>query len=182
MGKATPIADDTLFIESIYKEYHGLMFSVAGRFGLNTADQEDVVSSVMIWLLDNTNTVREIETEKRQYYIAKAVISKSIDFLRKQKAQQKKPLDGLLDTAQPGISLEDRVVLRTELLNVFNTVMSLPEKESLCIRLKYLSGCTNTEIASATGLSESSVNQYIMRARKHIREALYGNEENGNER
>ena len=178
MRKTTSIdADDALFIESIYREYHQLMFSVAGRFGLSAADQEDVVSEAMIWFLSNISTLQKIAPEKQQYYIVRAVISVSVNCLRKQKAHLKKRSEGLTDTAQTDISLEEQVILKTELFNVINSIMSLPYKESQCIRLKYLSGCTNAEIAERTGLSENSVNQYIMRARKHIRTTLYSDEE-----
>lgn len=179
MKKTTSIdADDAHFIESIYREYHQLMFSVAGRFGLSAADQEDVVSAVMIWLLSNINVLQKIAPEKRQCYIAKAVISASINHRKKQKAQLKKQSGGLTDAEQTSTSLEEQVILKTELLKVINGIMSLPDKESQCIQLKYLSGYANAEIAEKTGLSENSVNQYIKRARKHIRTTLYGDEEN----
>ena len=77
---------------------------------------------------------------------------------------------------------EEIVSLRMELANVLSSIMSLPEKESQCIRLKYLFDRNNAQIAQMTGLSENSVNQYILRARKHIRSLLYGNgddEQNG---
>ena len=74
---------------------------------------------------------------------------------------------------KPENSIEEQVDLRIRLINVMNSIMSLPEKESQCIRLKYIFGYTNVEIAEMTGLSENSVNQYIKRARDRIRSMLY---------
>ncbi len=176
--------DDALFIESVYKEYCPLMFSVSGRFGLKKSDQEDVISNAMISLMNNAATLKNIASDARRYYIAKAVLSATMNHLKKQGATLKTADKSLSPESEPDFSsvTEEKAMLRIELANVLSSIMSLPEKESQCIRLKYLSDCNNSEIARITGLSENSVNQYILRARKHIRSLLYGNgdgEQNG---
>ena len=176
--------EQALFIECIYKEYYPLMFSVAKRYGLKKSDQEDVVSNVMVSLMNNAATLKSIPPDERQYYIIRTVISTSINHLKKQSTIIKVSDDHIppANERDPVPDTEEIVSLRMELANVLSSIMSLPEKESQCIRLKYLFDRNNAQIAQMTGLSENSVNQYILRARKHIRSLLYGNgddEQNG---
>lgn len=176
--------EQALFIECVYKEYYQLMFSVAKRYGFKNPDQEDVVSNVMVSLMNNAATLKSIPPDERQYYIIRTVISTSINHLKKQSTIIKVPDDHIppANERDPVTDTEEIVSLRMELANVLSSIMSLPEKESQCIRLKYLFDRNNAQIAQMTGLSENSVNQYILRARKHIRSLLYGNgddEQNG---
>ena len=170
---------DVVFIESLYREHCLLMFSVAERFGFGIHDQEDVVSTALSSLMNHVDRLREISAEERKYYIRRAVISTSINHLKQQAAQQKRIVGDLstIEHLADDTDIEEEVMLRIELANVLNSIMTLPEKESRCVRLKYLSGYTNAEIAGVTGLSESSVNQYIKRARKRIR--FMTDDENG---
>ena len=174
-SKITLNTEDALFMKCIYQEYCSLMFSVTKRFGLKKADQEDIVSTVLISLMNNAATLKEIPADERKYYITRAVVSACINHLKKQDALHKavnKNTVSAQDT-KPENSIEEQVDLRIRLINVMNSIMSLPEKESQCIRLKYIFGYTNAEIAVMTGLSENSVNQYIKRARDRIRSMLY---------
>ncbi|MCR4622579.1 MAG: sigma-70 family RNA polymerase sigma factor [Clostridiales bacterium] len=172
-------AEEALFIECIYKEYHVLMFSVSRRFGLKKQDQEDLVSTVMISLMNNATTLRKIPSDEQKYYITRAVISTAINHLKRQKIINKRidSNNSSIDEIKSEIDLEETVILKIELANVISSIMSLSKKESQCIRLKYLFGYNNTEIAERTSLSENSVNQYIMRARKRIRKTMYDGEE-----
>ena len=167
--------EEALFIKCLYDEYYSLMFSVTKRFGLQKADREDIVSTAMISLMNNTVTLQKLQPEERKYYITKAVISTSINHMKRQDALQK----AVSKNAAAGydlkseIIIEDQVILKIELMDIIKSIMALPEKESQCIRMKYLLGYNNSEIAGMTELSENSVNQYIMRARKQIRTMLY---------
>ena len=171
--------EESLFVDNIYKEYHSLIFMIIQKFGIKAPDQEDVASAVTVSLMNNIRTLQEIPSEQRSYYIVRATISTAINFKKKQKRDEDKGGEDLptIETIPSDLDIEELVIWRIELAQVLNCIKGLSEKENQCIRSRYLMGYNNSEIANITNLSETSVNQYIMRARRKIQMVIYGDEE-----
>ncbi len=76
-------------------------------------------------------------------------------------------------------SSEQRILLQEELSLVRDAMKVLTPKEKDLLRMKYGEGKRNAEIAAAIGLSESSISQYVSRARARLKAMLYegGDEE-----
>ena len=167
--------EEASFVECLYREYYRLMFSVTRRFDISEHDKQDVISTAMLSLMNNINTLQRKPPDERKYYITRATITASINYLKRLRMDKGKVRGDVSSITEvvSSTDFEEQLLLKIELSNVLNSIMDLPEKEGLCIRYKYLSGYNNSEIASLTGLSENSVNQYIMMARKKIRSMTY---------
>ena len=165
--------EDACFIEYLYNEFGKLMFTVARRFTIERMDLEDVVSTTLMALMNNTQTLQALSYEDQKAYIARAVIATSISFLRKCRAKHNKEisidsLGGQTADTKTG-NTEDMILLSSELEMVIRTIMQLPDNERRCLQLRYLQNRNNEEIAAITGLSVNSIPQYIKRARTHLR-------------
>ena len=74
-------------------------------------------------------------------------------------------------------SVEQKVMLQAELRSIRQAMSQLPERERLVLRLKYQQDKSDREIAESLGLSDSSVRVYTMRAREHLKTAVYGGDQ-----
>ena len=164
---------DAQFAEYLFHAFGKLMFAIARRFTDERMDLEDIVSTALLALMKNAQTLQALSYENQKAYTARAVITTSISFLRKRKTKHEKeiPID-LLDGQTPDgktDNLEEMILLSGELETVICAIMQLPDNERRCLQLNYLKNRTDEEIAAITGLSVSSIPQYIKRARAHLR-------------
>lgn len=70
-------------------------------------------------------------------------------------------------------SSEQKIMLQEELRLVRDAIKTLTPKERDLLRMKYGEEKSNAEIAKVTGLSPSSIPQYVSRVRVRLKAALY---------
>ena len=165
--------EDACFIEYLYNEFGKLMFTVARRFSKERMDLEDIVSTTLLALMNNAQTLKALTYEDQKAYTARAVITASINFLRKRRTKQSREvsidvLDGQTVETRT-CNTEEMILLSSELDTVIRSIMQLPDNERRCLQLKFLKNRNDEEIAAITGLSMNSIPQYIKRARTHLR-------------
>lgn len=170
--------EEARFIGDLYDEFGKLMFAVAGRFTKDGADLEDIVSAALMALMRNAQTLQALSCEARKAYTVRAVTTSAIGYLRKRKLKQDREisidaLDAHTSDAK-ACGTEETILLSSELEAVISSIMQLPENERRCLQLKFLRNRTDEEIAAGTGLSVSSIAQYIKRARAHLRTLYTG--------
>ena len=169
--------EDRHYMEWLYTEHQRLMLATAWKFTRNQADVEDIVSDSCVALMKKIDMIRHMECNILRSYIVSTIRNTAISHCRKQQAERAKlyhaDSDGDMQLADPA-SVEQKVLLQAELRSVRQAISQLPERERLVLRLKYQQDKSDQEIAQSLGLSDSSIRVYTMRARAHLKAAVYG--------
>ena len=163
---------DSVFVAELYERHAGLMFKTAYGFGLRKEAAEDVVSTAMLRLMRHADTLSSLSPPRLKAYIVTAVRRTAVERVSREALRRRKEREAALD--KEDASGADGWLKREELDRVLLAIEELPEKEKACIKLKFLLGKSDEQIALENGISASSVRKYIRRGRKHIRKAIGG--------
>lgn len=171
---------DKRYMEWLYAEHQRLMLATAWKFTRDQADVEDIVSDGCMAIIQRIDTVRHMERNVLRSYIVSTIRNTAISHCRRQQADNARfyPADSerVQEVADPA-TVEQKILLQAELRSVRQAMSQLPERERLVLRLKYQQDKSDREIAESLGLSDSSVRVYTMRARAHLKAAVYGGEQ-----
>jgi RNA polymerase sigma-70 factor (ECF subfamily) len=85
-------------------------------------------------------------------------------------------LDAVADMVDPGPSPEGHTLDAVELQEILAGLQALSEREREIIRLKFIGGLKNREIAPLMGLSESNVAVILYRALGKLRRSVTSNQ------
>lgn len=180
------IADDRdrAFMEALYNRHYLFMYKLAWSVLKEAESADDIVSESCVRLIQNIATLMSLDSEGLEAYIANTVRTTAIDHYRKQ-ARMGEVAAHSLEEAQnlfdPRMDVERKIALESELLNTLGAIKRLPEREQQVMELKFRFDMTDAEIAEALGLSVKSIPKYVSRARKHLKEILYAEEEASHE-
>lgn len=148
------------------RTYGDTVYRVALHALKNPADAEDVMQTVMLRLLESG---RDFESEEHlKHWILRVAVNESRKVLRSFWRRTSVPLEEWRDGPAP----EDR-----EKRELFRAVMGLETKYRLTVYLYYYEGCTVAEVAAALGANPSTVQTWLLRARKRLRRELTEAEE-----
>lgn len=178
--KNTLSAKEQEYMAGIYKEYHRLMFAVARAHTKDAGCVEEIVSENCCGLIKNIHTFRDLESNKQKFYIVSTVRNTSLNLLGKQQRSKRFAVSAekeTIEAAPDNFDVERKILLEEELSLVWRASEQLPPNEREVLQMKYGMGMSDNEIAKALGLMESSIRKYVERARKHIKEILYGEKE-----
>lgn len=138
------------------------VYRLALSYTKSVPDAEDISQTVFLKLLQQT----AMEPEAERAWLIQVTVNQCRNLFRSSWRKRIVPLDEALSFAAP----EDR--------ELFQTVMALPSKDRVVIHLHYYEGYTAREIGAQLGLSESAVQNRLMRARKRLK-SLLKEEEHG---
>lgn len=173
-----PDGDDKEYMTRLYEDYFKLMYSVAWKYFKNPSDVDDVVSSSCVALMKYITTLRRLNDAQLQSYITRSVRNTALNALDKQKRLNQKVIHPSPEIMEHIASTNDmlaQIELEEELMSVRTIIATLPEKERLVMKMKFLQGLSDDVIAERIGLSVNSIAKYVSRAREHIRKKLYIN-------
>lgn len=172
--------EEQAYMAWVYKEYHRLMFAVARMYTEDAGSVEDIVAETCCGLIKNIHTFRNLESNKQKLYIVSTVRNTSLNLLGKQQRSKRFAVSAEKETIEAvpdNFDVERKILLEEELSLVWRASEQLPPNEREVLQMKYGMGMSDNEIAKALGLMESSIRKYVERARKHIKEILYGEKE-----
>lgn len=132
------------------------VYRLALSYTRSVPDAEDVSQTVFLKLLQQP--AKEPELEKA--WLIRVTVNQCRDLLKSGWRKRTAPLEEAVHFAAP----EDRAL--------FQTVMALPAKDRVVIHLHYYEGYTAREIGDQLGISESAVQNRLMRARKRLKALL----------
>lgn len=141
-----------------FERHKDRIYRLSLSYTKSQADAEDVCQDVFCKLLKQP--VMEPEHEKA--WLIRVTINDCKNLLRSGWWKRNQPLETAYGLAAPG----DNEVLRE--------VMDLPPRLRVVIHLYYYEGYTAREIGEQLGISESAVQNRLMRARKKLRVAMEG--------
>lgn len=138
------------------------VYRLALSYTKSVPDAEDVCQTVFLKLLQQP----AMEPEAEKAWLIRVTVNQCRDLFKSSWRRRTAPLEEAIYFAVP----EDR--------ELFQAVMALPPKDRVVIHLHYYEGYTAREIGSQLGISESAVQNRLMRARKRLK-SLLKEEEHG---
>lgn len=151
---------DEEFISAVKRNSQRL-FLIALSFTQNTDCSEDLLQNVFLKLWQHSKPFENKEhTDK---WLTAVCVNECRNFIKSPFRKHYADLNEFTET---------KIFDSTEYYDIFNTVMSLPEKERTVVHLFYYEDLPVKEIAKLLKQSESSVKTRLCRARKKLKEKL----------
>ncbi len=177
--RRTLAGDDEAFKELMAKYVRiagSIAYSVVGDFHIAA----DMVQEAFIKVYRLLSTLENPKTFRS--YLANAVRSTSLDWVRRQKSLSRGSPISFSDYAEEAPEMEDESTRGTAPLQsvedsemyekILELVAELPENYREVFVLKHVEDVTYTEIADILGISVSAVEARLFRARKMLRDKL----------
>ena len=164
-------------VEELYNTYKHIMYNTAYDILEDKSLAEDVVHKAMIRIINNIHKIGEIKSPCTYRFVV--IISRNIA-LNIYNKRKKEIITDFVDECEPdnNFMIPEKIVIDKESSNEFSDmILSLPEKLSSVVFLKYVHDCTNKEISDLLCLSEDNVRQRLYRA-KIILKKMYGGVKN----
>ena len=169
---------DREFMSELYVNYRALMYKTAWSFTKVPADVDDIISDSCVALIKQISKLRDMNDNEIRQYIVITVRNTAINAWRKNKQYRQlfQPAGEDLESISDKSNGHGTISFFEELDAMRNAIHALPENEQFLIRMKYLEGKSDKEIAEQIGIADSSVRKYLQRARNHIKDAVYRSE------
>ncbi|MGB0524400.1 MAG: RNA polymerase sigma factor [Flammeovirgaceae bacterium] len=164
-----------VFVESHQQQ----VFNTCVGFLHHEADAEDVAQEVFIEVHRNIDRFKG--DSKLSTWLYRIAVNKSLDFMRKKKRQKRWGFfqavfgfDQIPEPAEtskgmlPGITTDDQDRGRV----LFQAIDSLSENQRIAFTLHKLEGLSYQEVTEVMGLSLSSVESLMHRAKKNLQKKL----------
>ena len=170
---------DRAYMTRLYREYRALMLKTAWEYTKDIGTVEDIVSESCIALIRHLDQLKTMEKAAIRSYIVITVRNKALDELRRQALHRKTFVsmdDNAMERMTEPTAFDRKLNLRQEMDVVKEAIGTLPAAEQDVLRLKFFQHMTDKEIAAGMEITENRVRVLIMRARKHLKKMLYGEE------
>lgn len=152
--------DSNIYINAV-KRNNKRIYLIAFSYLKNQRDAEDVLQDVFLKLW---NRKKEFKNDEHiDKWLTINCISKCKDFFRLPFFNKTITYDDIKDTYSFDCSYK---------IDVFNSIMSLPQKERIVIHLFYYEDMTINEIAYVLNTNPSTVKTRLRRAKIHLKEDL----------
>ncbi|HEX4013219.1 MAG TPA: sigma-70 family RNA polymerase sigma factor [Candidatus Cybelea sp.] len=154
--------------ETLYDEYHRLVYGVAFRVLSDPAGAEDVTQNVFLKLWSNPAS---FVSGNFGAWIIRVARNRAVDALR---ARATHPESGVPEALAERDSLEDTAFVSLNAEAVRKALVQLPPEQRELIELGFFGGVTHHEIARKTGLPLGTVKTRIRAGLRRLRSALEG--------
>ena len=169
-------SDNQKLLESIYKHYCGLVYSIAKDMIGNDADAEDVVQETFFRISRNISHISGINSKTKGYVIITAR-SAAVDLFRKNKRNAVVDSFEDIEELQPDASdIESDFITKQEKKVLCEALMRLPSIYKEVLILKYYESLKNGEIGKILSISKETVKKRIQRGLARLRKELEKNE------
>ncbi|MBP5605566.1 MAG: RNA polymerase sigma factor [Ruminiclostridium sp.] len=143
--------------------YRKKVWSAAMCYVKNVSDADDITQDVFLKLYTYTG---EFESDDHvKHWLIRCAVNMSINLLRSHWYKKSVPLDEALGKEYYDKTDEGREIT-TEMF------MKLSSKNSTALYLYYYEGYSTEEIASMLGISETAVQNRLMRGRNRLKELI----------
>lgn len=166
------VSEKRLLLEDVYKKHHDALCFYACRYMSSYSDAEDVVHSVFEKLM--VKKILPNNEEAICSYIYSSVHNECLNTLSHNNVVQKN-IGKMVEKGKEVNSTLEYIDSRIEsdfLWEVFNGIERLPKQCSSILKLSYLEGKNNAEIADFMGISINTVKSQKARAKLLLREYL----------
>lgn len=161
--------DDKEAFRKLFTDFFAPLCVYAHRFVEDLSISEDLVQDVFFNLWKNRKSL-EIRTSTRNFLVTN-VKNSCIDYLRRKEvearytAAQSQNTDSIYDT-------EDLYIISELEENINKALIKLPDKIRIVFEMNRFQDLTYAEIAQQKEISVKTVEAYMTKALKHLREEL----------
>ena len=165
--------------QELVAQTSGRIYNIALGLLQNKEDAEDITQEVFVEVYQSVS--RFSEKSKLSTWIYRITISKSLELIRRRSRKKRTGIvlslfgrENHLNVTNtspfyhPGVKLENKE--RTAVL--FRAIEQLPDRQRVAFTLHKLENLNYAEIAEITGISLSSVESLMFRARQNLRKYL----------
>lgn len=174
--RATAVgSDERAAVETLARDYGGVLLRYFGRRSIPAADLEDAVQEVFARLLRRDG---EAPIETIESYLFQTAASVAVDFHRRAVARERGahlPYDDRLH-AVADFSPERIHGAREEVALVMSALLELPERTRTAFLLARFERLRLAEIAKRLNLSVAGVEKNVRKAMAHVTARLEGSE------
>lgn len=153
-------------VEDAIDEWGDAVLRLARRRMGNQADAEDVFQTVFLRLHQNARAINDATHLKS--WLLRVTVNCCNDLHRKNNRDTSVPLEDHDAPSEP----ESDLSLAEQRLH--HAVDALPEGQRTAVHLHYFEGYSTKEIAAIAGESPATVRSHLFRARKALKKALEG--------
>lgn len=148
------------FISAV-KRNNQRVYLIALSFTQNHTDAEDIMQNTFVKLWKHN---KSFENEQHiDKWLTAVCVNESKDSIKNPFRKRSVPIDELMNLSHAD---------KTENLDLFRAVMSLPVKERTVIHLFYYEDLSITHISAVLGIKESAVKTRLFRGRKRLKTIL----------
>lgn len=151
--------------EKIYDRHKNMLYRIAFTFLKNDADVEDVLQEVFLKRLYHAPKFKDEEHEKS--WLIRITVNLSKDFLKSFWHNHVRSTDVTIETMELS-----RWNFTERQKDIYQEVVSLPEKQRAAIYLHYYEGYSCKEISNILKCSESAVKMRLKRGRELMRDNM----------
>jgi RNA polymerase sigma-70 factor, ECF subfamily len=172
------LAGEQLAFKELVEKYQTMVINTCTGFLHDKADAEDIAQEVFIEVFSSLDNFRK--EAKLSTWMYRIAVNKSLNYLRSKKRRQwlqsfeealgmdKKDQKQPIETRNPGMDLE----IKEEAALLHNTINSLSENQRIAFTLNKFEDLSYSEIADVMGVSVSSVESLIHRAKLNLQQKL----------
>ncbi|MDO1446779.1 RNA polymerase sigma-70 factor [Rhodocytophaga aerolata] len=161
-------ADETRFIELLFKHYYASLCRTVNRIVRDTDAAEDIVQDVFMKVWNNRQTL-EINFSIKSY-LYRSAINSALNYLEKNKKQVHLEDANLLEPS--GNNVEEMLNAAEVQQRVFEATEALPPACKTIFVLSRHENMSYKEIADTLNISPKTVENQMGKALKHFREYL----------
>ena len=160
-------------LSALVDQYASTLYRVAFSVLRNSADAEDAVQEAFLRVLRHRQTLGEVRDHR--VWLIRIVWNIVLD--RKRRAKTRPETDDIDELARvlpaSALSAEQRAAAAQHHAQVLACVDQLPAKEREVLMLSAFEELSSVEIASALGVTESTVRSRLFRARNLMADLLH---------
>jgi RNA polymerase sigma-70 factor (ECF subfamily) len=163
---------DAAALDTFYKRYNRIAFSLVLRIVGNREDAEDVLTDVF-WQVWQQSPRYDSSRGKPIAWLLTIARTRAIDSVRSTNRQQTRT-DELDANTQPAEAPpeSDIFVLADTRNAVKEALQELPEQQKILLEMAYFQGMSHTEMATALGQPLGTVKDRIRNGMMHLRKRL----------
>jgi len=166
--------------KKLVEDYKDKLLNICYGFVYNKEDAEDITQDVFIEVYKSVAHFRG--DAKLSTWLYRISVNKSLDFIRKKKRKKRfAKLQNFLGTERITDTIPDRdksnphtILANQERIKILNeAIETLTVNQKIVFTLGKTEGLKNKEIAEMMGISLSSVESLMHRAKENLRKKLY---------
>jgi RNA polymerase sigma-70 factor (ECF subfamily) len=168
---------DVDIFNEVYHKYRGKMYRVAYYELKNKEDAEDAVQEAFVKVAKNISKINEIPGKKTEAFLVIVIRNTARDIYRKNHRERGKvdvDEENDMDTLASPITEDilSGLMSREGYKNLVSLIGQMSDTYKGIMKLRFVIGCSNSEIAELLGINKRTVECRISRGRAMLAEML----------
>ncbi|MDO5410653.1 MAG: RNA polymerase sigma factor [Lachnospiraceae bacterium] len=156
----------------LYETYFHSLWYVALGYLKDTQLAEDMVQETFIKVSEHLTDIQDVHSKMTKYFLITITRNKCIDYMRKKNRTPETLMESQEYPPESDNLPLEHVIHQETLDELTCMINSLEDSYRIPLKLRYIQGLSNLEIADTTGLSVNLVAVRINRAKKMLKKRL----------